>query len=240
MSRIKITSKSNPLFKEYKKLLTKKHRDSTNNFLVHGKHLVEEASKVNNTLIEVLTSNNNQSGTLLSKELMRELSIDNAYYDVIGVCRQTNENIKNNNKILVLDQIQDPSNVGALLRTALAFGFNEVYASQDTSDFYHERSIRASQGAIFKLALHKVDLNKLYTELRKDAYEIITADINGKPIESNNNEIEKVALVVGNEGQGVSDLTLHNSSKIVKITMSDEVESLNVAQAAAILMYLLK
>lgn len=240
MSRIVISSKANEQFKQYKKLLTKKGRDLSNQFLVHGKHLVEEASKIPNLLINTITNNTNLSGTLFTRELMRELSIDNAFYEVIGVCNKIDYQISNNDKVLILDEIQDPSNVGTLLRTALSFGFNQVYVSPNTSDIYHEKCIRASQGAIFKLNVVKIPLDKLYPKLLDDGYDIITTTLEGNEIADVSLIKSKRAIVLGNEGQGVSDISLKHATKLVKIKLENDVDSLNVGAAAAIFMYLLR
>lgn len=236
----KITSKDNVNFKHYKKLLVKKYRDKTGEFLVHGRHLVEEAMKVPGLLQTILTIDSNEEGILLTHELIRMLSSSGAKYDIIGVCKRLDNQfvLPTSNNILVLDGIQDPTNLGALLRSALAFGYNQVYISNDSADIFHEKTIRASQGALFNLEINRKDLVDIFEELNENNYKIIATDLSGEKAEVIN--FKKKALILGNEGAGISQLSKKNANILVTIPMNKKVESLNVSVAGGILMYLLR
>ena len=136
-------------------------------------------------------------------------------------------------KLIFLDGVQDPGNVGTILRTALAFSYSGVILSNDCASIYSQKVISASKGSIFHLPIYEdVSLE----ELKEMGYEIIVTALNNS---IDYNEIKpngKFVLVFGNEGQGVSENSLNLASKIVKIDISSKVESLNVAIAAGILM----
>jgi TrmH family RNA methyltransferase len=226
-----IISKQNKQFKLWKKLMTKKYRDLNDMFLVYGKHLVDKA-KEKGALIEVITSSNEVEGTLLSKELMDELQQTETYIDQIGICKKTNEKLESNN-ILVLDDVQDPDNVGALIRSASAFDFNHIIMSYKTADLYNEKVIRASKGAIFDCYIERTDLYAKLLDLKSQGYQIVGADAHekGKPQKN-----KKLALVLGNEGHGLTENVKQICDEFVTIK-TNQVESLNVSVAGGILMY---
>lgn len=226
-----IVSKQNKQFKLWKKLKTKKYRDFNDMFLVYGKHLIDKAKEAKQ-LIEVITSNEEVEGTLVSKELMDELQQTETYIDQIGVCKKQNTALKSN-KILVLDDVQDPDNVGALMRSAAAFGFKHVILSYKSADLYNEKVIRASKGAIFDCYIERANLLFRLEELKKDGYQMIGADAHekGKPKYD-----QKVALILGNEGHGLTEEVKNLCDQFVTIK-TESVESLNVSVAGGILMY---
>ncbi|BCR36561.1 TrmH family RNA methyltransferase [Mariniplasma anaerobium] len=226
-----IISKQNKQFKLWKKLMTKKYRDLHDMFLVYGKHLVDKA-RDKGALIEVVTSNLEIEGTLVSTELMDELQQTETYIDLIGVCKKTNDKLESNN-ILVLDDVQDPDNVGALIRSAAAFGFKHIIMSHKTADLYNEKVIRASKGAIFDCYIERSQLLLRLTELKDQGYQIVGADAHetGEPQKN-----KKLALVLGNEGHGLSDSIKDICDEFVTIK-TNEVESLNVSVAGGILMH---
>jgi TrmH family RNA methyltransferase len=226
-----IISKQNKQFKLWKKLMTKKYRDLNDMFLVYGKHLVDKA-KEKGALIEVITSSNEVEGTLLSKELMDELQQTETYIDLIGVCKKTNDKLKSNN-ILVLDDVQDPDNVGALIRSAAAFDFNHIIMSYKTADLYNEKVIRASKGAIFDCYIERTDLYAKLLDLKSQGYQIVGADAHEK---GNPQKNKKLALVLGNEGHGLTENVKQICDEFVTIK-TNQVESLNVSVAGGILMY---
>ncbi|WP_162146947.1 TrmH family RNA methyltransferase [Acholeplasma granularum] len=227
-----IESKDNKKFKEWMKLKLKKHRDLTNQFLVFGNTLVDLALK-NDLVIEIVTSNPEIDGTQIHPKLMKELNLTQTPYDVMAICRKKQNPISSQN-ILVLDDIQNPDNLGALLRSALAFGFRHVVLSEKSADLYNDKTIRASSGALFELFVERKNIVDFILRKKEDNYQAFGADAhesNLKPIKGN-----PYILVLGNEGHGLSNEVSHILDGKIKIE-TQNVESLNVAVAGSILMY---
>lgn len=227
-----ITSRQNETIKKHLKLKQKKYRDKESQFLVYGDHLIEMAQARGDVEL-IITSNEEKEGLLVSEEIMDEFSQTETTFDSVAVCNKTNHPIKSN-KILILDDIQNPDNAGALLRSASAFGFKHVIFSLKSADFYNDKTIRASQGAIFDVYHERVNLSSKIKELKKEGYLIVGATAHGKTFVSNKSE--KVALVLGNEGAGISPEIekLLDEQTTIK---TESVESLNVSVAGSILMY---
>lgn len=229
-----ISSKDNQKIKWLFKLQTKKYRDQSNSFLVYGDHALEEARK-NGFAMEVYTSNLNKDGILISEVLMKELSLTETPTDVLAICKKK-EYPTLSNKILMLDDVQDPGNLGTLIRSAVGFGFNTIIASLQTVDFYHERTIRATQGNIFYASLIKAPLVERINQLKKLGYKIYATSSYASTKLKDVKPYEKAVLILGNEGQGVKEELLMMSDERVMIE-TKSIESLNVGVAGSIIMY---
>jgi RNA methyltransferase, TrmH family len=143
-------------------------------------------------------------------------------------------------RVLVLEDIQDPGNIGSLIRSAAAFDFSGVILSQKCADPFAPKSTQASCGAIVSPWLRRTQgYRGLLRELKDGGFEILAADMGGKAWKMQNASIEKLAIVLGNEGNGLSEETMRLADEIVKIPFNNEkVESLNVAASGAICMYM--
>jgi len=225
-----IDSVNNKKIKEYAKLKQKKYRKQSNKFLVEGYNIVEEALKAN-CLLEVMTTETYDfdNVTIVSEDVIRKLSTTETPQPIIGVCIQKDPNFIPD-KILALDGINDPGNLGTLIRSAVAFGFNRILLSSDTVDIFNPKVIRATQGAIFKISYEIGDLIELIRNYPN--YKVITTSLN---VRHSYTKSDKQILVLGNESNGVSDelLAIADSNYLVH---TDSVESLNVAVAGSIIM----
>lgn len=228
-----ITSLTNEKIKEYAKLNQAKHRLEEGKYIVEGPHLVEEAKSAG-VLLEVITTDEKINGTLISEAVMKKLCNTVHPVKVIGICKMLKKSDLAN-KILVLDSISDPTNLGTLLRSAKAFGFDTVFASNGCVDYYNDKVIRGSQGAIFKLNLLKGDLLEFLANIKKTHTIYGTNVRNGSDVSSidvNN----KLALILGNEARGMCEEANQFVDSNLYIKMQG-MESLNVSVAGAILMY---
>lgn len=228
-----ITSVMNERIKKVIKLKTSKGRKEAKMFIAEGPHLVKEA-KDNNVLVEAYTIDEKYEGELVSVEVMKKMCQTDTVVPQIGVCKMI-PSAELTNKVLILDGIQDPGNLGTLLRSAKAFGFDSVFFCKGTVDLYNDKVIRSSQGAIFKLNYHYGDKLEFIDKIRKTHKVYSTNVVNGKtPSEITKNS--RVALILGNEGYGVSDEIKALNLDNLYIPMN-EMESLNVGVAGSILMY---
>lgn len=229
-----ITSLTNKKVKELCLLKTSKGRKEKNLFIVEGRHLVEEAKEAG-VLVETYTTDEVLDGEIVSIDVMKKLCNTDTVVNQIGVCKKiVKEELSNN--ILVLDKIQDPGNLGALMRSAKAFSFDTIFLSDGCVDLYNDKVIRASQGAIFKLNTidgNIIDFIKKLEMLKYDIYS--TNVINGIDVKDCK-KTSKMALILGNEGNGISKEVRDLNLKNLYIKMSG-MESLNVAVAGSILMY---
>lgn len=242
-----IKSLQNEQIKIIGRLKNKKHRLETNQFIVEGPHLVQMAIESNRLLTLIITQDEiisykkylEKIDTLIvSKSIINKLSFSKSPQNVMGVAMIQESSLIEGNKIIVLDNVQDPGNVGTLLRSALAFDFDQVILSSNCVDLYNDKVVRASQGAIFKIATLSEDLEDVYKQLKKQDYQIIATSLNDKSMPLNNLQTKaKFAIVLGNEGSGVSKTSLDNASVVVKIKMSSKIDSLNVGVAGSIVMY---
>lgn len=228
-----ITSVTNEKIKEFSKLNQSKYREEQRKYIVEGPHLVLEA-KNSGVLLEVITTDENIVGTLVSEQVMKKLCNTTNPVKVVGICKMVEKN-EILNKVLVLDSISDPTNLGTILRSAKAFGFETVFASNGTVDYYNDKVIRGSQGAIFKLNLLKGDLLHFLSKL-KTTHQILGTNVrNGYDVREVNLR-EKLALILGNEARGMCEEANQFVDKNLYIKMNN-MESLNVSIAGAILMY---
>lgn len=230
---IMITSLTNEKIKEYAKLNQSKYREEAKMFLVEGPHLVEEA-KLAGVLLEVITTDPNVKGVLVNEAVMKKISNTVHPVKVIGVCKKL-ESTKTCSKVLALDEISDPTNLGTLLRSAKSFGFDTVFASNGSVDFYNDKVIRGSQGAIFKLNLLKGDLIE-FLKNNKKTHQILGTDVR-KGTDVAEIYLEKnVILILGNEARGMRpDANLYVDKNL--FIQMQNMESLNVSVAGSILMY---
>lgn len=142
-------------------------------------------------------------------------------------------------KFLVCESIQDPGNMGGLIRTADAFGFDGVLYTRDTVDPFNEKALRSSMGSVFHIRLICVEsISETVTHLKNAGVTVYATHLKGQDIERNQAFRFPCALVVGNEGQGISEETADCCDELIRIPMKGKAESLNVSNAAAILCYL--
>lgn len=234
------TSTDNKKMKELKKLNIKKYRDQSNSFLVEGEHLVLEAYKKG--LLEELFLEENTKLDLyvktsyLSRNVIKFISeLDNPSI-IIGLCKKVEEK-EIENKVLVLDDIQDPGNFGTIIRSAVAFNIDTIVVSNNTVDLYNSKVIRASQGMLFNINIIRRDLNVFVPELKKEGYQIYATKVNGGKSLKTIEKMEKFAIIMGNEGAGVSDNLMSLANEYLYIDMNSNCESLNVAVATSIILY---
>jgi TrmH family RNA methyltransferase len=230
-----ITSKDNDQIKHILKLQTKKHRDQHQAFLVYGEHALEEAMKQGYE-IDIYTSDPTRQGTHISEALMKQLSLTDSPLTVIGIVKKK-EPKPYSKRILMLDDVQDPGNVGTLIRSAVGFGFDTIIASPNSADFYNEKTIRATQGNLFYANLIRQPLIETLTSLKEKGYKVFTTALGQTATNIKDVSLpEKCVLVLGNEGAGVSKEVMAISDQLVYIQTRD-IESLNVAMAGSIIMY---
>lgn len=235
------TSIDNKKIKEIKKLNQKKYRDKENKFLIEGEHLVLEAYKagVLDTLILEESINNASKDVetiFVSYEVLKYISELDTPQKVMGICKKSKEN-EIGNRVLILDQIQDPGNLGTIIRSSVAFSIDTIILSNDSVDLYNSKVIRASQGMLFNINIIRCELEKTIYNLRKNNYKIYgTSVIDGKDVkklEKNN----KFAIIMGNEGSGLSYSLKNLCDEFIYIKMNKACESLNVGVATSIILY---
>lgn len=236
-----ITSVYNEHIKELVKLKEKKYRDKTNTFLVETKHLVLEAYKAG--LIKELILEQNEifpldvPTTYVSKEVLKKLSSVESPSKVMAVVNKRKEEEKYGEKVLILDRIQDPGNLGTIIRSAVAFNINTIVCSPDTVDFYNPKVVRASQGMMFHIPIMIKRTEQVIKELKDNDYKIVGTKVtNGKDVRTAS-IYSHFALIIGNEGQGISTDIENMCDEYLYIKMNDNCESLNASVAASILLY---
>lgn len=235
-----ITSINNQTIKELDKLKQKKYRDLEQRFLIEGEHLVEEAEKSGVLEKIILLENSEYSSKLekiyVSKNVMKKLSSLDTPPNIIGVCKMLSKK-ELGKKVLLLDDIQDPGNLGTIIRSSVAFNVDSIVMSLNTVDLYNPKVIRSTQGMIFKINLIKDDLGQVIEKLKSKNIPIYTTNVNGGENIKNINTTDSYGLIMGNEGNGVKDEISTLADRKIYIPMNSKVESLNVSVAASILLY---
>lgn len=234
---MKITSLNNPKVVFWAKLKMKKYRDIEHLFIVESEHLVTEALK-KGIVKEIITTEEKEYEVPtynVSAEIMKRISTLITPNKVMAVCEYLMpDDIKGN--ILLLDHIQDPGNLGTIIRSAVAFNFSTIIVSEDTVDFYNDKVIRSSEGMIFNINLVKDDLLSIIPVLKEKGYKIYGTDVKkGKNIKTIDNK--ECAIIIGSEGKGMSIEVKELCDDFIYINMSKTCESLNAAVASSIIMY---
>ena len=233
-----ITSLNNDKVKELVKLKDKKYRDKYNIFFIEGYDIVYEAYK-NNLIKElyVLEGTNvlmDIEYTYVSRDVMKKISDMESISEYYAVCYKKKE-LEIGNRIIILDGIQDPGNLGTIVRSAVAFNFDSVILSKECVDLYNPKVIRSTKGMLFNVNIIVREIDKFIDTL--DDYVIYGTDVvNGNNIK-NEDIPEKMGIVIGNEGRGISDKIKKLCHKFIYIDMNNKCESLNASVAASILMY---
>lgn len=240
-----ITSIQNEKVKRWKKLKKKKDRFATNTFLIEGFHLVEEAYASEWAITEIVAEDNvklpeEMKGypiSIVTSTIMKHITDTKTPQGIAAVVRMKAHNWDAFQNLLIVDSLQDPGNLGTMIRTADAAGFDAVIIGQDSVDLYNEKVIRATQGSIFHIPVFQKDLVTFIPELKQQEFCIWVSALTGANSYQTLTTGRKTALVIGNEGTGVSGEVLSLADYKVKIPIYGKAESLNAGIAAGILMY---
>lgn len=252
-----ISSKDNELVKHIKKLKEKKYRDEYGEFIVEGFKMIEEAIEEKVKIKKIIICDDCRQNCSLPQSLMYEV----AKFDCVYVTEKVFNNITNvvnhqgimaivdkkdieNAKVdylqdnfLILNDVQDPGNIGTILRTADSLNINQIIVSNKTADVYNPKVVRSTMGAIFRVKVIMVDdLKKEIKNMQSNGIKVYSTDLNtDESIYTIN--YEKAAIVIGNEANGVDREIINISDGRIKIPMLGKTESLNVAVATSIILY---
>ena len=233
-----IESVNNKYIKYLTKLKDKKYILEEKRYLIEGLHLVMEAKKagVLEKVITLQKTNNFDDYILVNEKIMKKLSSLKTPTNIIGVCK-IKESDKIFGKVALLDNIQDPGNLGTIIRSAVAFNIDTLILSKDTVNLYNQKVLRASEGMIFHQNIIISDLTDALEKLKNDGYKVYSTDVsNGEDL----NQIifpVKSAIILGNEGSGVNNKIKALATNKLNIKINESCESLNVAIAASIIFY---
>lgn len=250
-----ITSKDNENIKNIKKLKERKYRDLNNEYIIEGIKIIKEAINEKANIKKIIVCEECLANNLLDDKLLYEI----AKYDCIYVTKKIFETItdvsnpqgilaiveKNNKReinykediIIALDGIQDPGNLGTILRTIDSANLTQIIVSKDTVDAYNQKVVRSTMGAIFRINIVEVEnLKETLKNIKKHKYKIMCTDLS-----ANKNIYEadynKKVLVIGNEANGVTQEVLELADEKIIIPMLGKTESLNASVATSIIIY---
>lgn len=239
-----ITSLKNPKVATWKALKDRKGRRESGCFLVEGRKMVEEALASAFDVEAVLV----QEGVSfpdgltmpvyeLPAHVLAAVCDTKTPQGIAAVVRMKEQSALGKH-IVVLDGVQDPGNVGTIIRTADAAGLDGVLLSNQCADVFSPKVLRATMGSIFRMNLRTTDdLPGELTKLREKGYSILSSQLDGTPFYERQCVAEQFALIIGNEGNGVSEQVQQTATHRVRLPMRGGAESLNAAIAAAIMMY---
>ena len=235
-----ITSLNNEHIKEIIKLKEKKYRDLSNTFLIEGRHLVLEANR-EKKIVELILEQDElfplDTNTLyVSSNVMKRLSDLSTPSNVMAVVEKLDEK-PIGEKILILDNIQDPGNLGTIIRSAVAFNFDTLVLSPKTVDLYNPKVVRSTQGMMFHINIIVKEPVSFINELKNEGYKIVGTKVTNGVDVRDSKTYSHFALIIGNEGKGMSEELSELCDEYLYIKMNDQCESLNAAVAASILMY---
>lgn len=247
-----ITSASNPQIKQVVSLQTRvKARYEQGLFVVEGRKMVEELPK--DCLVKVFASefylNNVKNENFLKKfsvepvldVVFRRMSDTQTPQGVLAVARQqryTLEDLLDGGPILVLEGIQDPGNLGTMLRTGEGAGVAGILANRETVDCYNPKVVRATMGSIYRVPyVVSDDLPETLKTLKKRGFSLFAAHLKGTRSYTDVSYPGRTAFLIGNEGNGLTDTLAALADQYIRIPMEGQVESLNAAIAATLLMY---
>ena len=249
---IVIESKDNTLFKYTKKLKERKHRAKENKYIIEGFRLVQEAFKARCN-IEYIIINEGGKGKLedylsqyinnvkiyeMKNELFSQLTSTENTQGIIAIANINNSISSVNGEFYLLcDKVQDPGNLGTIIRTAHAAGVNAIILTKGTVDIYNDKTIRSTMGSIFYIPIIYDNDLSLLKKLKSEGFSLVATSL-----EESKNFFEedlsgKVILSVGNEGNGISEEIFELADKKVKIPMPGGAESLNVGVATSIILF---
>ena len=251
---ILIESKDNNLYKETKKLKERKGRTKKSKFLIEGYRLVQEAFKANLDVEYLFIGSNEEEEKYndyiskyiyntkvyrLREDLLKELCSTEQPQGVVAVVNMKSMNIENEgNFYLLCDKVQDPGNLGTIIRTAHAAGVDGIILTKGTVDVYNDKTIRSTMGSLFYIPIIIDDENNsVIKELINKGFSLLSTSLEGDRDFFEEDLSGKIIISVGNEGNGVSDEIYSLSDKKVKIPMPGGAESLNVAIATSIILY---
>ena len=240
-----ITSKANSVVKNAKKLHQKKYRKSA--YLIEGWHLFEEAVQAGVTIEKIFALESYRDQLVafpqtiwVSEEILLDLADTQTPQGIVAVIQKEEVGLPDlhQGKFLFLEDVQDPGNVGTMIRTADAAGFTGVIVSDKSADIYSLKTLRSMQGSHFHLPIYRMSLASFVEEAKKTAMPILATTLSKDSKDYRElSPLEDFVLVMGNEGQGISSIMAESADQLVHIGMKGRAESLNVAIAAGILMF---
>ncbi len=237
-----ITSLDNDRIKKYIKLKQRKYREESKTYIVEGEHLVLEAYRTGMVIEVILTRDCvipiDSEKVYVTEEILNAITTMENAPDVMALCKMPEEEVYGN-KLLLLDGIQDPGNLGTIVRSAVAFNVDTIVLGKNTVDLYNPKTIRGAQGMNFHINIIERDLKEIIPELKSKEIPIYGTDVNvGDDAKIlRDKDKEKYALIMGNEGQGISREIKDLCDTMLYIKMSEKVDSLNVGVATSILLY---
>lgn len=236
----KITSLSNNYIKELMLLKNKKIRDEKKEFLVEGFHLVEEAKNFNKLKCVLVTNEDDKvdgvRNIFVNDAIISKLSSTVNPQKIIGVCHGGYLEKIEGDRFILLDNLQDPGNLGTIIRSALGFKIDQIIMSPTCCDCYNEKVVRSTQGGIFKVGLVKQDLLSAISELKNMGVTVLGTSLTGEVFDKLP-KLNKYAIILGNEANGVSSEVQEASDYNILIKTESALESLNVGVAGSIMMY---
>lgn len=251
-----ITSKDNELIKHVRKLKDKKYRDEYNEYVVEGIKIVEEAVKENVKIKQIIICNDTTKTYEIPTHIMLEIAkyeciyVTDKIFNLItqvtnpqGIMAIIEKNSEKNqidytqDIILALDDVQDPGNLGTILRTADSIGLNQIVVSKGTADAFNSKVVRSTMGAIFRIKIIETqDLIQTIKEMKKHHFKLMVTSLQTENSIYDINFNKKI-IVIGNEANGVSKEIQDMADEKAKIPMLGRTESLNASVAAGIVMY---
>ena len=241
-----ITSKANSVVKKCQEITPKKIRKSA--YLIEGWHLFEEAVQAGVTIEKIFALENYRDQLAsfpqtvwVSEDILLDLADSQTPQGIVAVVQKEEEVGQadfSQGKFLFLEDVQDPGNVGTIIRTADAAGFTGVIVSNKSADIYSLKTLRSMQGSHFHLPIYRMSSQALLEEAKKAGIPVLATTLSKDSKDYRDlPHLDQFVLVMGNEGQGISPLMAESADQLVHISMKGQAESLNVAVAAGILIF---
>lgn len=240
-----ITSVKNETIKNIVKLQKKKYRQQEQKFLLEGEHLIEEAIKSSWGIETVIVAEGFTTQLELAditiievaSNVFEHMAQTKSPQGILAVVHMEQLEPKRVNRVVMLDAVQDPGNLGTIIRTADAAGFDLVILGEGTVDIYNDKVIRSTQGSLFHIAITHANLAESIAKHKEQGFVVCASTLEqAQPIQSLP-QSEKMALIVGNEGNGVQPQHVELANKRIHIPIIGQAESLNVSVATGIMLY---